>query len=90
MSPEHLTGMVPNLSNSGEVITYKDALLFSMRQALLTRPDTVILGQGVDDHKGTFGSTKNLSLEFGPDRVMDGPPRLLRLRVLQRRFYPFP
>ena len=55
------------------VQTYKSALLFTMRQALLTRPDTVIFGQGVDDHKGSFGSTTHLAEEFGPNRVMDVP-----------------
>ena len=55
------------------VQTYKSALLFAMRQALVTRPDTVIFGQGADDHKGSFGSTTDLAKEFGPNRVMDVP-----------------
>ncbi len=55
------------------VITYRDALLHTMRDALERRPDAIILGQGVDDHKGTFGSTLGLAAEFGAGRVMDTP-----------------
>jgi pyruvate dehydrogenase E1 component beta subunit len=33
----------------------------------------MILGQGVDDHKGIFGSTLGLAQEFGVERVMDTP-----------------
>lgn len=44
-----------------------------MRQALRDHPETIIIGQGVDDHKGIFGSTLGLAREFGPERVMDTP-----------------
>ncbi len=54
-------------------ITYRDALRETMRDALDRRADTIILGQGVDDHKGTFGSTLGLAKAFGADRVMDVP-----------------
>jgi len=36
-------------------------------------PNVIILGQGVDDHKGTFGTTLGLAKEFGSDRVFDTP-----------------
>jgi len=55
------------------VLTYRDALLQTMRDALGRKPEALILGQGVDDHKGTFGSTLGLAKEFGGDRVMDVP-----------------
>jgi acetoin:2,6-dichlorophenolindophenol oxidoreductase subunit beta len=55
------------------VITYRDALLRTMRDALEQRPGAIILGQGVDDHKGTFGSTLGLAEAFGAGRVMDVP-----------------
>jgi pyruvate dehydrogenase E1 component beta subunit len=57
----------------GEVATYRDALHRCMRDALARHPHTLILGQGVDDHKGTFGSTLGLAAEFGAERVMDTP-----------------
>jgi pyruvate dehydrogenase E1 component beta subunit len=56
-----------------QVMSYRDALLFSMRGALAANPNALILGQGVDDHKGTFGSTVGLAEEFGRERVMDTP-----------------
>jgi pyruvate dehydrogenase E1 component beta subunit len=55
------------------IVTYRDALLTTMRGALERKPEALILGQGVDDHKGTFGSTIHLAKEFGADRVMDAP-----------------
>jgi pyruvate dehydrogenase E1 component beta subunit len=57
----------------GAVCSYRDALARSMRGALARDPRVIILGQGVDDHKGTFGSTLGLAEEFGADRVMDTP-----------------
>ncbi|HEY4148866.1 MAG TPA: transketolase C-terminal domain-containing protein [Chitinophagaceae bacterium] len=58
---------------SEKVITYKEALLRSMDDALANFPGVVIMGQGVDDHKGTFGSTINLAGKYGKDRVFDIP-----------------
>ena len=53
--------------------TYREALFRCMRGALADHPEAFLLGQGVDDHKGTFGSTIGLAEEFGSDRVMDSP-----------------
>jgi len=55
------------------VCSYREALYESMRGALANHSNVVILGQGVDDHKGTFGSTLGLAGAFGHDRVMDTP-----------------
>ena len=52
---------------------YRDALLESMRSTLESNPKSLILGQGVSDFKGTFGSTAGLVDEFGSDRVVDTP-----------------
>lgn len=56
-----------------EATTYREALFHSMRGALAEHPEVFVQGQGVDDHKGTFGSTLGLAEEFGADRVMDAP-----------------
>jgi len=56
-----------------EIVTYRDALLRTMQGALASNPDAVLLGQGVDDHKGIFGSTLGLAEEFGAARVLDTP-----------------
>lgn len=55
------------------VIHYGKALFQAMRHALLENPKVIILGQGVSDHKGTFGTTLGLADEFGKDRVIDTP-----------------
>ena len=54
-------------------ISYGQALYKCMRQALREGPETIIIGQGVNDHKGTFGSTLGLAEEFGRHRVLDTP-----------------
>jgi pyruvate dehydrogenase E1 component beta subunit len=56
-----------------EVVTYRDALHRAMHDALAQNPDAILLGQGVDDHKGIFGSTLGLAEEFGAERVLDTP-----------------
>ncbi len=55
------------------VMSYRDALHWTMREGLRHQDAVVIMGQGVDDHKGIFGSTLGLAEEFGRDRVMDLP-----------------
>ncbi len=58
---------------AGKVITYREALFGVMWHALDQNPNVIILGQGVDDHKGIFGTTLGLSREFGCERVIDTP-----------------
>jgi len=58
---------------SSQVMSYRDALYATMHDALRCNDSVVIMGQGVDDHKGIFGSTIGLAQEFGADRVMDTP-----------------
>ena len=56
-----------------EVMSYREAIFQTMTQALERHPRVIILGQGVDDHKGTFGTTLGLAQKFGKHRVMDMP-----------------
>lgn len=56
-----------------EIISYRDALFESMNGALASNDNTVIFGQGVDDFKGTFGTTLDLNKKYGAHRVMDTP-----------------
>jgi len=53
-------------------ITYKQALNEAQRQLLETDDRVYIIGEGVDDVGGVFGSTSGLAKDFGP-RVMDMP-----------------
>ncbi len=57
----------------GEVITYREALREAMDAALGNNPNAIIMGQGVDDHKAIFGSTKGLFQKYGSERVFDTP-----------------
>ena len=52
--------------------TYRAALAEVMRFALETTPDSAVVGQGVTDHKGIFGTTLGLAQDF-PSRVIETP-----------------
>lgn len=67
------TGAVSGAASETAVISYRDALFRTMHDALANHPRVIILGQGVDDHKGIFGSTTGLAREFGAGRVFDTP-----------------
>ena len=54
-------------------LTYKEALLEASTQMLKSDKDVFIMGEGVDDAGGVFGTTKDLHLKFGRQRVMDTP-----------------
>ncbi|OGR69982.1 MAG: acetoin dehydrogenase [Elusimicrobia bacterium GWD2_63_28] len=54
-------------------ISYRAALLEAQRQLLRSRPEVYLIGEGIDDAGGVFGSTAGLAAEFGPSRVMDTP-----------------
>ena len=53
-------------------LTYRDALLEAQRQLLETDPAVFLIGEGIDDPGGVFGSTLDLHKKF-PDRVLDMP-----------------
>lgn len=52
--------------------TYRAALEQAMEQAMEQSPTTAIIGQGVTDHKGIFGTTLNFHNRF-PGRVIETP-----------------
>lgn len=55
------------------VRSYVDALREAQALALETDPRVFLIGEGIDDPGGVFGSTLGLARRFGPDRVMDCP-----------------
>jgi pyruvate dehydrogenase E1 component beta subunit len=67
----------PNFANecqdTNRLVSYQDAIREGMRQALSLDPNVFIMGQGVDDPSGMFGTTRGLQEEFGRDRVFDTP-----------------
>jgi pyruvate/2-oxoglutarate/acetoin dehydrogenase E1 component len=52
--------------------TYRAALAKVMRDVMEEHPHTMIIGQGVTDYKGLFGTTLGLSEKF-PSRVIETP-----------------
>src|SRR5438552_9420917 len=55
------------------ILTYAEALLEATEQEMARDSSVILLGIGVDDFKGTWGTTKDLHLKFGSDRVFDTP-----------------
>ena len=55
------------------VLSYSGALLEAMDAGLEGHPNAFIMGQGVDDFKGIFGSTTGLVDKYGAARVFDTP-----------------
>ena len=52
--------------------TYRSALSDAMKIAMEENDNTVIIGQGVADYKGIFGTTLNLKKNY-PNRVIETP-----------------
>ena len=61
------------LGHPSRVLSYAGALLETMDAALRDHPNVFIMGQGVDDFKGIFGSTIGLAQKHGATRVFDVP-----------------
>ena len=55
------------------VLTYAEAILEATEQEMERDSTVILLGIGVDDFKGTWGTTKDLHVKFGRDRVFDTP-----------------
>ncbi|QVL57847.1 MAG: alpha-ketoacid dehydrogenase subunit beta [Simkaniaceae bacterium] len=54
-------------------IKFNQAILEGTSQLLETDPSVYVMGLGVPDPKGTFGTTLGLQEKFGSERVMDMP-----------------
>lgn len=54
-------------------LTYPEAIRESLDQALDLDPRVFVMGQGVDDPGGMFGTTVNLHKKHGSHRVFDTP-----------------
>jgi len=55
------------------ILTYRDALHEALDQSLARDPRVFIMGEGVDDVAGVFGTTKGLKEKYEADRVFDTP-----------------
>lgn len=55
------------------LLTYGQAIKEATVQEMERDPSVIVMGLGVDDPKGTFGTTLGLIEKFGKDRVFDTP-----------------
>ena len=60
-------------AGGSRVLSYAGALLETMDAGMAEHPNVFIMGQGVDDFKGIFGSTTGLAEKYGVARVFDTP-----------------
>ena len=58
---------------SGCRLSYAEAIREALDQALALDPRVFVMGQGVDDPGGQFGTTLNLHKKYGAERVFDTP-----------------
>lgn len=58
---------------NNRVLSYPEAIREALDQALELDPRVFVMGQGVDDPQGMFGTTLNLHLKYGQERVFDTP-----------------
>jgi len=54
-------------------LSYAQSVHEALDQALSLDQRVYVMGQGVDDPSGMFGTTKGLPLKYGSDRVFDTP-----------------
>ena len=54
-------------------LTMSKAINDALREEMQLQPNLILLGQDIGPYGGTFGVTRGLYEEFGPDRVRDGP-----------------
>src|ERR1700757_3713294 len=54
-------------------LSYREALHKAMYDALAANPHTLLFGQGINDHKGIFGTTTGLAAKFGKQRLVEVP-----------------
>ncbi len=81
----HLEGLIMNskyetkimstkdISTTQRILTYSQAVREALEQSMNEDNSIIILGEGVPDPKGIFGTTLGLQQKFGPERVMDMP-----------------
>jgi len=54
-------------------LTYRDALREAIREAMRDDPRVFLMGEDVGAYGGSFGVSKGLLAEFGPERIRDTP-----------------
>ncbi len=55
------------------VLSYSEAIREATAQEMARDPSVFVLGQGIDDFKGMYGTTRGLAEQFGSQRAFDIP-----------------
>jgi len=55
------------------ILSYRDAVREATAQEMARDPSVIVLGMGVTDFEGVYGTTQGLAQQFGGDRVFDTP-----------------
>jgi pyruvate dehydrogenase E1 component beta subunit len=55
------------------IITYAEAINEALEQVMTKDKNVIVMGLGVDDPGGVFGTTKNLAKKFPKNRIFDLP-----------------
>jgi pyruvate/2-oxoglutarate/acetoin dehydrogenase E1 component len=55
------------------LLTYADAIREATEQEMARDPAVIVMGLGVDDFRGIYGTTRGLQAKFGAARVSDTP-----------------
>src|SRR3989338_3675208 len=61
------------VKKSAGLMSYSEALREATAICMRKDPDVLVVGEGVPDPKGIFGTTSGLREEFGDERVLDMP-----------------
>ncbi len=62
-----------SVSQANATITYREAIRAAIREALLADERVILMGEDVGAYGGSFGVSKGLLAEFGPERIRDTP-----------------
>ena len=65
--------MPTEVKSTTRVISYAESIREATRLSMLEDENVLVVGEGVTDPKGIFGTTTGLKEEFGPERVLDMP-----------------
>lgn len=61
------------MSVSAATMTYREAVRAAIREAMAADPRVFLMGEDVGRYGGSFGVSKGLLDEFGPERIRDAP-----------------
>ena len=62
-----------SVSQASTTVTYREAIRAAIRDALLADERVFLMGEDVGPYGGSFGVSRGLLAEFGPERIRDTP-----------------